>query len=123
VASHGSVTLLLAGVGVYGVISYTFAQRTREIGIRMALGASRTDVARLVLRQIRTFLAIGVAPGLLIAWILGNAMNAMLVGVTPADWRLYLAMTLLLGAVALLAGLVPARRATTIDPITALRYE
>jgi putative ABC transport system permease protein len=119
----GAVTLLLAGVGVYGVISYTFAQRTREIGIRMALGATRTDVARLVLKQIRMFLVVGLVPGLAIAWILGHAMKAILVGVTPADWRLYLAMSLVLATVAVLAGLVPARRATTIDPMTALRYE
>jgi putative ABC transport system permease protein len=119
----GIVTLLLAGVGVYGVISYTFAQRTREIGIRMALGATRTDVAGLVLKQIRTFLLVGVVPGLAIAWGLGQAMKAMLVGVTPADWRLYLGMSIVLALVAVLAGLVPARRATSIDPITALRYE
>jgi putative ABC transport system permease protein len=119
----GTVTLLLAGVGVYGVISYTFAQRTREIGIRMALGASRLDVARLVLGQIRTFLLVGVAPGLAIAWALGHAMKAVLVGVTPGDWRVYLAMSAVLAMVAVVAGLVPARRATTIDPVTALRYE
>jgi putative ABC transport system permease protein len=119
----GMVTLLLAGVGIYGVISYTFAQRTREIGIRMALGATRHDVAQLVLRQIRTFLAVGIVPGLTIAWILGHAMKAMLVGVTPTDWRLYLGMSIVLATVAVVAGLVPARRATTIDPMTALRYE
>jgi predicted permease len=123
VTFFGAVTLLLAGVGVYGVISYTFAQRTREIGIRMALGANRTDVARLVLKQIRTFLLAGLLPGLAIAWGLGHAMQSMLVGVTPTDWRVYLAMSLVLAMVAVLAALVPARRATSIDPMTALRYE
>jgi putative ABC transport system permease protein len=123
VAFFGAVTLLLAGVGVYGVISYAFAQRTREIGIRMALGAQRADVARLVLKQIRTFLLGGLLPGLLLAWLLGNALQAMLVGVTPTDWRLYLSMTLLLAIVALIGAAVPARRAISIDPIEALRYE
>jgi putative ABC transport system permease protein len=115
--------LLLAGVGVYGVISYAFAQRTREIGIRMALGAQRADVVRLVLEQIRTFLLGGSLPGLLLAWLLGKALQAMLVGVTPTDWRLYLSMTLLLAIVAVVAAVVPARRAISVDPIEALRYE
>lgn len=123
VAFFGAVTLLLAGVGVYGVVSYSFAQRTREIGIRMALGARRADVAALVLRQVRTFLIAGVVPGLLLAWVLGQAMQAFLFGVTPTDWRLYLGMSALLTTVALLAVLVPARRATAIEPTVALRYE
>jgi ABC-type antimicrobial peptide transport system permease subunit len=123
VTFFGAVTLLLAGVGVYGVISYTFAQRTREIGIRMALGASRAAVAGLVLKQIRTFLVGGVLPGLVLAWGLGHALKAMLVGVTPTDWRLYAGMTLVLTVVALLAAVAPARRVTTIDPMTALRCE
>ena len=89
VSFFGAVTLLLAGVGVYGVVSYNFSQRTREIGLRMALGASRADVAALVLAQIRAFLLLGLAPGLGLAWVLGTAMKGMLVGVTPTDWRLY----------------------------------
>jgi len=123
VSFFGVITLLLAGVGVYGVVSYNFSQRTREIGLRMALGARRADVAALVLKQIRTFLLLGLLPGLALAWILGQAMKAMLVGVTPTDWRLYVGMSLLLAMVALLAALVPARRATAVDPMTALRYE
>ncbi len=123
VSFFGVVTLLLAGVGVYGVVSYNFSQRTREIGLRMALGARRTDVAALVLKQIRTFLLLGLLPGLALAWMLGQAMKAMLVGVTPTDWRLYVGMSLLLGTVALLAAAVPAHRATSVDPITALRHE
>jgi ABC-type antimicrobial peptide transport system permease subunit len=89
----------------------------------MALGASRTDVAGLVLKQIRTFLLAGFVPGLMMAWALGDALQAMLVGVTPHDWRVYVAMSLMLTMVALLAALVPARRATAVDPMTALRYE
>ena len=89
----------------------------------MALGASRADVAALVLAQIRAFLLLGLVPGLGLAWVLGNAMKGLLVGVTPTDWRLYVGMSLLLAMVALLAALVPARRATAVDPMTALRYE
>lgn len=123
VATLGVVTLLLAGVGVYGVISYTFAQRTREIGIRMALGARRADVAGLVLKQIRTFMLAALVPGLLLAWAIGTALQAMLVGVTPTDWRIYVMMSAVLTAVAVLAAAVPVRRAMTIEPVTALRYE
>ena len=123
VGAMGTVTLLLAGVGVYGVVSYTFAQRTREIGIRMALGAHRADVAGLVLKQIRTFLMLGLIPGLMLAWLLGRALEGILVGVAPGDWRLYLMMTLVLIVVALLAAAVPLRRAVAIDPARALRYE
>ncbi len=123
VSFFGAVTLLLAGVGVYGVVSYNFSQRTREIGLRMALGASRADVAALVLAQIRAFLLLGLVPGLGLAWVLGHAMKGMLVGVTPTDWRLYVGMSVLLATVALLAALVPARRATAVDPMTALRCE
>jgi predicted permease len=119
----GLVTVVLAGVGVYGVISYTFAQRTREIGIRMALGARGLDVAALVLKQIRTVLLAGMVPGLALAWGLGQALKAFLVGVTPTDWRVYLSMCALLAAVAFIAALVPARRAMRVDPISALRYE
>jgi putative ABC transport system permease protein len=123
VATFGAITLLLAGVGVYGVVSYAFAQKTREIGIRMALGAQRTDVAGLVLKQIRTFMLAALIPGLAFAWGIGRALQAMLVGVTPTDWRIYSLMTLVLAAVAVLAAAVPVRRATGIDPVTALRYE
>jgi len=119
----GALTLLLAAVGVYGVISFTFAQRTREIGIRMALGARRIEVAALVMRQVRTLLLAGLVPGLAIAWLLGSALKALLFGVAPTDWRVYVAMCALLAAVAVLAALVPARRATAVDPITALRHE
>jgi ABC-type antimicrobial peptide transport system permease subunit len=123
VTFFGVLTLLLAGVGVYGVVAYTFAQRTREIGIRMALGARRLDVAALVLKQLRLFLLAALLPGLGLAWGLGQALEALLVGVSPTEWSLYAAMSLLLATVAFLGALVPARRATSIDPVTALRYE
>jgi putative ABC transport system permease protein len=123
VTFFGVLTLLLAGVGVYGVVAYTFAQRTREIGIRMALGARRMDVAALVLKQLRLFLLAALLPGLGLAWGLGQALEALLVGVSPTEWPLYAAMSALLAAVAFLGALVPARRAIAIDPVTALRYE
>jgi predicted permease len=123
VSFFGAVTLLLAAVGVYGLISYTVAQRTREIGIRMALGAGRADVAWLVLSQVRTFLLAGLVPGLALAWMLGQAMQAILVGVTATDWRLYASMSALLAAVALAAAAVPARRAAIVNPIRALRCD
>jgi putative ABC transport system permease protein len=84
----GALTLLLAGIGVYGVVSYSFAQRTKEIGIRVALGARRRDVAGLVLKQSRTLVLAAVLPGLVLAWLLANALKAMLFGVTATDWRL-----------------------------------
>jgi putative ABC transport system permease protein len=123
VAALGVVTLLLAGVGVYGVVSYTFAQRTREIGIRMALGARRGDVAGLVLKQVRTFILAALVPGVLLAWALGNALRGMLVGVTPTDWQTYVTMSALLTVVAVLAAAIPVRRAMAIEPVTALRHE
>jgi putative ABC transport system permease protein len=121
VTFFGVVTLLLAGVGVYGVISYSFAQRTREIGIRMALGARRANVASLVFGQIRTLLVCGLIPGMAMGWLFAQTLSAILYGVGPSDWRLYLGMSALLSAVALLAALAPARRATRIEPMTALR--
>jgi predicted permease len=123
VTFFGAVTLLLAGVGVYGVVAYTFAQRTREIGIRVALGARRLDVAWLVFRQLRMFLLAALLPGIGLAWGFSHAIEALLVGVKPTEWWLYLSMSALLAAVAFLGALVPARRATAIDPVTALRYD
>jgi ABC-type antimicrobial peptide transport system permease subunit len=89
----------------------------------MALGARRADIAALVLRQIRTFMLFAVVPGLALAWAIGHALKAMLVGVSPVDWRIYGGMSLVLACVAILAAVVPVRRATTIDPVTALRHE
>jgi len=123
VSLFGGLTLLLAGVGVYGVVSYSFAQRTREIGIRMALGADRADVLGLVLAQVRSFLLWGLVPGLVLAWLLGQALKGFLVGVTPSDWPLYVGMPLALAVVVLLASLAPARRAASIEPSRALRSE
>jgi putative ABC transport system permease protein len=119
----GAVTLLLAGVGVYGVIAYSFSQRTREIGIRMALGARRADVAALVVGQVRRVLVAGFVPGLVIAWLIGRALQSFLVGVTPTDWGVYLWTSLVLACVAGLAAVVPARRAASVNPVQALHCE
>jgi putative ABC transport system permease protein len=123
VTFFGALTLLLAGVGVYGVVSYAFAQRIREIGIRIALGARRADVAALVLGQVRNLLGAGLLPGLALAWGLGRALKGILFGVTASDWRVYATACATLAGATLLAALVPALRAMRVDPVSALRHE
>jgi putative ABC transport system permease protein len=116
----GSVGLLLAGVGIYGVISYFAAQRTSEIGIRLALGASRGDVLRLVVRQAAWPVAAGVLIGAIGAALAAQAIATQLVNVRPNDPLTFGGVAALLAAVALLAAFVPARRAAALDPTTAL---
>ena len=115
--------LLLASIGVYGVISYGVAQRTREIGIRMALGATRRDVLLLVVMQGMKLLSIGVAVGTISALFLTRVMSGMLFGVRPTDPVTYLGSAVFLSAVAFLASYIPALRAVRVDPMVALRYE
>ncbi|MFQ5695589.1 MAG: FtsX-like permease family protein, partial [Terriglobia bacterium] len=122
-ALFAGIALALAVVGIYGVISFSVAQRTHEIGIRMALGAHRGDVLRLVLRWGTLLIALGVALGLGAALVLTRLLASFLFGVSPVDLLTFASVPLVLGAIALLGIYLPARRATRIDPMAALRYE
>ena len=117
------LALVLAAVGIYGVISYTTTQRTHEIGIRIALGAKRADVVRMVVGHGLRLSLIGIGAGLAAALALTRLMSSMLFGVRPTDFVTFTAVSLLLAGVAALASYVPARRATRVDPIIALRCE
>ncbi len=119
----GGLGLFLAVLGVYGVVSFAAVQRTREIGIRMALGGSERDVLRLVLRQGVGMVIAGLLVGLLAALALTRVMTRFLIDVSPSDPLTYATVALLLTVVALLACWIPARRATRVDPGIALRYE
>jgi putative ABC transport system permease protein len=119
----GFLGAVLAAAGIYGVVAYLVALRTREFGIRMALGADGGRVLRLVLRRGAVLAALGLAMGMGAAVALTRVLQGLLYGVTATDPVTFGAMAMLLAAVALAACLVPARRATKIDPMTALRHE
>jgi predicted permease len=115
--------ILLAAIGIYGVLAHAVAQRTREIGIRLALGARRREVVALVVRQAALLAASGLAVGLILALAAGPLIQGLLFGVAPRDTLTYTAVVVVLFAIALVASYLPARRASRIDPIKALRYD
>ncbi len=119
----GAAGLVLAAVGVYGVIAYSVSQRTHELGIRLALGAQPAGVSAMVVRQGATLGAIGLGIGLVVSLVVSRVLASLLYGVTPTDPLTYVAVALLLGSVALLASYLPARQAARVDPVIALRSE
>ena len=117
------VALVLACVGIYGVMAYAISQRTGEIGLRMALGARRGDILRVVLNDAALIVVVGVGAGLLGSLLLTRFLETLLFDIKPTDPLTFGALTILLGGVALLASFIPARRASRIDPLLALRHE
>jgi putative ABC transport system permease protein len=118
-----SIALMLTALGIYGVMTYSVAESTHEVGIRMALGAGKSDVLGLIMRKGVTLTLIGLAIGLAIALALTHVMTALLFGIAPTDATTFIAVSMLLIFVALLACYIPARRATKVDPLVSLRYE
>jgi macrolide transport system ATP-binding/permease protein len=121
--AFGVVAILLSAVGLYSVMAYVVSQRTREVGIRMALGANRADVLKMITRQGMKLAVVGVGIGLVMALALAQVLSSLLIGVSGYDVTTFIVVPTLLVAVALLACYLPARRATKVDPLVALRYE
>jgi len=123
VSGFAAIALLLAAMGIYALISYSVSQRTREIGVRIALGAQRRDVLGMVIREGLQLLMFGSLVGLVGALLVTRIIRSLLYSTSPTDLLSFVAPSLMLLAVALLACYIPARRAAKIDPIVALRYE
>jgi putative ABC transport system permease protein len=121
--AFGVVAILLSAVGLYSVMAYVVSQRTREVGIRMALGANRADVMKMITAQGMRLAVIGVVIGLLLSLGLARALSSLLIGVSGYDVTTFVVVSALLVLVAFIACYLPARRATRIDPLIALRYE
>ena len=121
--SFAAAALILAAIGLYGVIAFGVTQRTREIGVRVALGAQQRDILRLVMQRGMLLIGTGLAIGIAAALALGRVVAGLLYGVTPTDPATLLAVALFLAAVAMLATYLPARRAARVDPMVALRAE
>jgi predicted permease len=121
--TFGSIALLMAAVGLYGVMSYSVAQRTREVGIRMAMGADAGDVLKLVLKEGLILACAGIGIGLVMAALVSRLLESFLYGVSSTDAATFVTIPFVLAMMALLASYIPARRATKVDPMVALRFE
>jgi ABC-type antimicrobial peptide transport system permease subunit len=122
-SAFGALATLLAAIGLYGVVAFNVARRTAEMGLRMALGALPHDVLALVMKEVGWLVAGGSAIGLVAAWLLGRFVQSQLFGVKANDPLVFVGAAVALAVVAMIAGYIPARRASRIDPIQALRYE
>jgi putative ABC transport system permease protein len=114
---------MLAALGIYGVLAFLVVQRTREIGIRMAIGAESGDIRKLIVKEVGSMLILGVVVGLPLAYLLARLSESLLFGVTANNPLIYTVGLVLIAVVAVVACYVPARRATRVDPLVALRYE
>ena len=122
-AVFGVFALFMAGLGLYAVVSFAVAQRTAEVGIRMALGARRSQVIGMVLSEVMSVVGVGAVIGLGLAWAATRGLGGLLYGVSTTDPVTFVGVVVVLGTVAFLATLVPARRAAKANPVTALRYD
>jgi ABC-type antimicrobial peptide transport system permease subunit len=123
VAGFAGLALLLAFIGIYGLLAYMVGQRSREIGLRMALGAGRADILKLILQKGIVLAGVGVIAGVILSASTASTMASLLYGVRPRDPAVFLIVPLLLFAVAVVASYLPARRATKVDPMIALRED
>jgi ABC-type antimicrobial peptide transport system permease subunit len=123
VGLFAAAALVLAVVGVYGVVPFSVARRTQEVGVRMALGAQRSEVLRLIVGEGARLAAFGVAIGIAASFVITRLMSSLLFGISASDPLTFLGLAMLLSLAALVASYIPARRAMRVDPMVALRYE